>query len=216
MTSWFSGRFSQRGAVEPSSGRTRRPPPGAVVRLGLAPVACSPAGHPDTETEGPRFPVMRKSLLVCLAAGALVGAPGADLGSAQTAAYAASCERQSRSVIVSLDESRYPYTTDHIEYAIRAGGGGAAAHRPPGRRSEPRRVPARDPDPTGLRPRRVSAGGLERGRLRRRRALRALRRQPRRRGLDGQPARRLVREPALPHPDRPVRPAPRALSKQLR
>lgn len=67
------------------------------------------------------LPVMRKALLASMAAGVLVVAPAADLGSAQTVAYAASCERQDRSVIVSLDESRYPYTTDHTEDAIRAG-----------------------------------------------------------------------------------------------
>ena len=64
---------------------------------------------------------MRKALLASMAAGVLVVAPAANLGSAQTVAYAASCERQERSVIVSLDESRYPYTTDHTEDAIRAG-----------------------------------------------------------------------------------------------
>ncbi len=33
---------------------------------------------------------------------------------------AASCDRQSSSVRVSLDQSEYPYTTDHTEDAIRA------------------------------------------------------------------------------------------------
>ncbi len=64
---------------------------------------------------------MRKSLLATIATGALVVAPAADLGSADTVAYAASCDRQYRSISVELDESRYPYTTDHIEDAIRAG-----------------------------------------------------------------------------------------------